>query len=383
MPSHAKFLDAVSEAMSIKYNNRVYEMKAQGRDVIVLSLGEAFFEIPLFPMDDLPQPDIFHYSHSRGILPLRQRLAAYYRDEYGVPVDADAEIIVTSGSKIAVHMAFMAILEPDDEVVIHEPAWVSYGEQVKLCRAVPVFVPHHVPVSQLGRYVTSRTKAIVVNNPHNPRGWVMRDGELEYLHRIARSESLFLVADEAYSDFVLPEDHFVSCATFDATKEHTIVCNSMSKNYGMSGWRIGYVIANRELIQQLLKINQHLITCPATVLQHYLVQHFDDVLRITKPQIRELLERRRVVGRHLDALGLQALPGSSTFYFFVSIAPSSLRSEDFCDRLLEEAGVCVVPGVGYGPSCDEFIRISIGAEPLDRTRRGVQAVKDLIVRTAR
>src|SRR6185437_1563826 len=124
MPHTAPYLDRIDQAISIKYNNLVYEMKAQGQDVIVLSLGEAFFDIPLQPFDGLPFPQIYHYSHSRGLIELRRKLAQLYAGEYGVGVDPTAEIIVTAGSKIGLYMAFMALVEPADEVIILEPAWV-------------------------------------------------------------------------------------------------------------------------------------------------------------------------------------------------------------------------------------------------------------------
>jgi aspartate/methionine/tyrosine aminotransferase len=381
MTAPAPHLNEIVEAISIRYNNLVYEMKARGEDVIVLSLGEAFFDIPLFGFDDLPMPDGYHYSHSRGIPALRRRLAAYYQGHYGVAVDPETEILVTAGSKIAIHMALMAILQPGDEVLVLEPAWVSYTEQVKLCHAVPVTVPHDRGVFELGDFITARTRAIIVNNPNNPSGRVLSAEELEHLHHLADTHNLFLLADEAYSEFVL-DDAFVSCGALDPEKKHTLVCNSMSKNYGMSGWRLGYVIGRRGMISEVLKINQHLVTCPPTLLQYYLERHFDRILGITKPQIADVVRRRRALAELMDAWGMEYLPGDSTFYFFVSIARSGLSSEAFCTRLLAEHGVSTVPGIGYGASCDRFIRVSVGTESMERTREGLLRVNRLIEETA-
>jgi aspartate/methionine/tyrosine aminotransferase len=380
MPRPAAHLAHIAQALSIRYNNLVYDLKSRGEDVIVLSLGEAFFDIPLFGFGDLPMPDGYHYSHSRGVPALRERLAAYYAKEYGVPVDAAAEIIVTAGSKIAIHMALMAIVNPGDEVMVLEPAWVSYTEQVKLCHGVPVMVPHDASVFELGEYVTPRTRAIIVNNPNNPSGKVFTAEELEHLHALADQNNLFLISDEAYSEFV-PGDAFISCGVLDPEKKHTIVCNSMSKNYGMSGWRIGYVIGRREIMDEVLKINQHLVTCPPTILQHYLERHFDEVLEITRPQIAEVVRRRAELAGFMDALGMSYLPGDSTFYFFVSLGRSALSSEAFCTRLLKEHHVSTVPGIGYGDSCDRFIRVSVGTESMERTRRGITLVHQLIEET--
>ncbi len=377
VPAPAPHLGNVVQALSIRYNNVVYDLKARGEDVIVLSLGEAFFDIPLFSFADLPMPDGYHYSHSRGVPGLRALLAEYYGVRYGVPVDPTSEILVTAGSKVAIHMSLMAILSPGDEVLVLEPAWVSYTEQVKLCHAVPVMVPFHTSIFQLGELVTSRTRAIIVNNPNNPSGKVLSVEELRHLHALAESAGLFLLADEAYSDFV-PDGAFVSCGALDPEKRHTIVCNSMSKNHGMSGWRIGYVIGRPGLIDEVLKINQHLVTCPPTILQHYLERHFDEILEITRPQIAEVVRRRCELAGFMDALGMSYLPGDSTFYLFISIARSGATSEAFCTRLLSEHRVSTVPGIGYGDSCDGFIRVSVGTESMERTRRGISLIHQLI-----
>lgn len=382
MAQHAKYLDDVATAMSIRFNTYGNAMKAAGEDVTICSFGEAFFDIPLFPFDTLPFPELYHYSDSRGLSGLRQKLAAYYHTQYGVPVDAASEIIVTAGSKIAVHMTFMALLEPGDEVVVPEPAWVSYSEQVRLCHGNPIMVPRGVPLSDLGRWVTPRTRALVICSPTNPTGKVFSRDEIAQLHQVAKEHGLYLIADEAYSDFVTDEP-FVSFGVDDPEKEHTIICNTMSKNYGMSGFRIGYVISNATFITQFLKISQHLMTCPATMLEMYLERHFDEILEITKPQIRDLLERRAALGRYMDEIGLRYEPGTGTFYFFVSIEDSSLGSEEFCLRLLSESKVVAVPGVGYGRSCDGFVRVGMGTESMDRAKAALRAILALIHETRR
>lgn len=382
MPRPARHMEAVGEALSIKYNNLVYELQEAGADVIVLSLGEAFFDLPLHDFSRLPRPAIFHYSHSRGLPALREQLADYYGERYGVPVDPAGEIIVTAGSKVAIQMSLMSLLDPGDEVIVHEPAWVSYVEQVRLCHGVPVTVPHQVPVGDLEAFVTPRTRVIVLNYPNNPRGQTLGADEWERLHELAERRDLFLLCDEAYSDFLPAGERFVSGGSGDPHKRHTLICNSMSKNYGMSGWRVGYVIGNREVISQILKVNQHLVTCPATILSHYLVEHFHDLLEVTEPQIRAVVEKRAAVAREMERIGLEALPGSATFYLFVSIAPSVLGSEAFCTRLLTEHHVAAVPGIGYGASCDAFVRVSVGTESMERTVAGLKAIKALIDATA-
>jgi aminotransferase len=377
----SSLVDGVAQALSIKYNNHVYELREAGHDIITLSLGEAFFDLPLPTFDRLDAATLKglnHYSHSRGLPELRARLGRYYHEEFDVPVDPDHEIIVTAGSKAAIYMVLLAILEPGDEVIIPEPFWLSYPEQVRLCRGRPVMVPHDVSVFELARYITPRTRAIVINNPNNPSGQVYTGFELAFVHDLAEAHGLLVIADEAYNEFVPPGTRFQSCGGLDPDKHHTVTVNSMSKNYGISGWRVGYVIAHRRLIDQILKINQHLVTCAPTILSSYLAAHFDDILDITRPQIRRVVALRNRVAGWLSDAGVQALPGTASFYLFASLGDSALSSTEFTTRLLRESAVSVVAGIAYGDSCDRHIRISVGTESEDRVARGIAAVRDLI-----
>ena len=377
MPKISRTVAQSQEAMSIKFNTMVYELQQRGKKVIVMSLGEAFFDIPLFNMNDLPYPQVNHYSHSRGLPELREVLRKYFDSEYDVQFDDQTEIIITAGSKIAIHMALMAILDPGDEVIYSEPGWVSYPEQIKLCYGVPVGIPYEKGVRDYEEFVTPRTRAIIMNNPHNPRGCVFTENELRSLISLAEKYDLWLLCDEAYSDF-LTDGSFVSIGRLDPQKRHAVIFNSMSKNFGISGWRIGYVIANAELIANILKVNQHLITCPATILEYYLARHFYDLLEITKPQMRDVVCKRNHLARYMDEIGLFYLPGAATFYFFVSISPSRLDSEEFCTRLLQEHLISVVPGAGYGKSCSSFVRVSVGTASLDDNKYGLRKIKELI-----
>jgi aminotransferase len=381
MPEISRIVAESQQAMSIKFNTMVYELQQRGKKVLVMSLGEAFFDVPLFSLNDLPYPEVNHYSHSRGLPELRRELRKYFDTEYDFQFDDQTEIIITAGSKIAIYMTLMSILNPGDEVIYSEPAWVSYPEQIRLCYGVPVGIPFDKGVRDYEAYVTPRTRAIIMNNPHNPRGQVFTESELRSLVSLAEKRDLWLLCDEAYSDF-LADGSFISLGSIDRQKTHAVVVNSMSKNYGISGWRIGYVIANVNLIENILKVNQHLITCPATILEYYLVRHFRELLEITKPQIRDVVGKRNRLAEYMGKIGLSYLPGAATFYFFVSIRPSRLGSEEFCTRLLEEELISVVPGIGYGKSCASFIRVSVGTASMEENMCGLRKIKELIERTS-
>jgi aspartate aminotransferase/aminotransferase len=309
---------------------------------------------------------------------LRHCLARYYQAQLGLAVDPDQELIITAGSKAAIYMVLLATVEAGDEVIVPEPFWVSYPEQVRLCGGRPVMVPHDVSVFDLGRYVTPRTRAIVINNPNNPTGHVYPRHALEFLHDLADRHGLMLLFDEAYNEFVPAGTDFVSAGALDPDKRHTVIVNSMSKNYGISGWRVGYLIAHRQLADHILTINQHLITCAPTILLSYLARNFDRLIAITRPQIQRAVAMRDLASATLAGRGITTLPGSASFYLFASLGESALDSDSFATRLLRERGVSVVPGIGYGQSCDRFIRLSVAAEPPERVIRGITEIGQLI-----
>ncbi len=381
MGRYSNISENAEQAMSIKYNTIVYDLKRKGVKVLVMSLGEAFFDVPLYSFAELPISEIYHYSHSLGIPELRKKLADYFLKQYSIPLNSDKEILITSGSKIAIYMALMAILNPGDEVVVQEPCWVSYPEQIKLAYGIPVQIPYDRSIYDYEKYITPRTKAIIINNPHNPTGYVYTKEEITYLLELAAKHNIWLLSDEAYSDFVM-DGKFISPGSIDKEKNHTIIFNSISKNFGISGWRLGYIISNEKMIHNVLKINQHLITCPATILEYYVLNYFEKILSYTVPMMKELHEKRKAVAAYMKDIGLECLPGSATFYFFVSIIPTKLTSEEFCTRLLTEEYISVVPGLGYGYSCDKFVRISIGTSKLDEIKCGLDKIKEFIIKTS-
>jgi aspartate aminotransferase/aminotransferase len=357
--------DGIPEALSIWMNQIVADLRRQGDDLTVLSLGEAFFDIPWLPVDPRDAERGNHYSDSRGVAELREKLARYYGTQYGAPVDPATDLLVTAGSKIAIYLVMLALLDPGDEVVIQEPAWLSYQEHARLVGAVPRFVPYDVPLEQLGDWLTPRTRLVVLNNPNNPAGRNLPADELRAAYEACRAHGSELLVDEAYSDFVSGE-RFTSLAALVPNREGAIVVNSVSKNLGVSGWRIGYLIAHPTLVDACLKLNQHLITCAPTFLQLHLARHFDDLLAVTLPQAQAIAVKRARIASAIDRLGLERLPGAATFYFFVSIGAYEGSSLDFATELLLDDKIAVVPGSAYGASTERFVRLSIGTESEER-----------------
>ena len=229
-------------AKSIEINQDVYDLKRIGKDIITLSLGEAFFTLPHIPFSYDNFEAGFHYTDTQGIPELRQKIAKYYKRQYDASINAD-QLIVSAGSKPLTWFAMATLLNEGDDLVMHEPAWLSYAEQGKIVKANVVSVPYFESVFEIEKYVTSRTKLLILNNPNNPSGVLYSGSQLEFIYRYCKENNIIVMIDEAYSDFV-PKGQFVSLANIDSNLDSGIVVNSLSKNFGMSGFRLGYAITN-------------------------------------------------------------------------------------------------------------------------------------------
>jgi aspartate/methionine/tyrosine aminotransferase len=356
-----RIVESISQAGSIRVNELVYEAKRAGRDITVLSLGEAFFDIPMFDFGKVDFTRGYHYSDSRGVPGLRNRIANYYLESYGVRANPDTNILISTGSKMCIYLALLALLAPGDEVLVQEPYWLSYPEQVRLARGVPVAIPHWTRAPGFKEYFTPRTKVVILNNPNNPSGSVYGSDSLRHIYELCRAHGATLLVDEAYSEFCVGSE-FSSSGLLDPSLRNLVVINSLSKNMGMSGWRLGYMMGDEQVVADALKVNQHLVTCAPTVLQLYCETYFEDIRRCVAPQITEIVKKRERVRDVMNRLGLEAMSGASTFYFFVDIKASGLGSEEYAERLLRERAIAVVPGAYYGESTDRFVRIGIGTE---------------------
>jgi aspartate/methionine/tyrosine aminotransferase len=373
----SKRVSNIPQALSIYINELVYSQKRRGRDIITLSLGEAFFDIPLFDFNQLDADKCYHYSESIGIPELRLKVCEFYKNQYHAEINYQNEILITAGSKPAIYMAMQAVLDSGDEVLIHEPAWLSYQEHARLLDVIPKFIPYDCDIENFHKHFTDKTRMVVINNPNNPAGWLYSREQLESIYRQCRSRGIYVLVDEAYSDFILGET-FCSMINLVPDKDGIIVVNSLSKNMGMSGWRVGYVVSTPEIISNIQKLNQHLITCAPTILQHYLARYFDQIIEITLPQAREVVLKRQRISKYMDQIGLERLAGSTTFYFFISIGQFKGSSMDFCLYLLFQFGVAAVPGSAYGSSTERFIRVSFGTESEERIHHALVLIKDLI-----
>lgn len=367
----------IGPASSIELNERVYQLLEQGSNPIILSYGEAPFKFTGFDFSTLDCNSGAHYSDSRGIKTLRTRVISYYNDKYNSNL-SENNIIITAGSKIACFIAFSAILNPGDNIFLHEPSWVSYQEHAKLCDAQTHFIPYDQNVEGFDKYFEeSKCRALILNNPNNPRGYKYSESELRYCADLCKKNGSYLIVDESYSDFVEGNLFFSATKLLDHY-ENIIVINSFSKNFGLSGWRVGYLIADEKFINQALKINQHLITCAPTILQMYLNLNFESLMSSIQTQMNSLMSKRELVRRLLDKYSFKYLTGDSTFYFFIDLEHLIVDAKDFCLTFLEEDNVALIPGNAYGSDMKSFVRLSFGVETIDRIELGLRLLRKRI-----
>ena len=365
----SKKVQEIGPASSIELNEKVYKLKNEGFDPIVLSYGEAPFIFDSLSLADVDFNSGAHYSDSRGVLSFREKLLTYYRNKYQTELSVD-QFMVTAGSKIGSYIALQTILNEGDAILLHEPSWVSYQEHAKLCGASTSFIPIKVGVTEFKKYFENNTKILVLNNPNNPRGTLYSEEEIRYCARLCQDHGAYLLVDESYSDFV-EDGEFFSVASLIQEFENVIALNSISKNFGLSGWRVGYLVANVGYLRDAIKLNQHLITCAPTILQNYLASNFDELLKCTRDQVLALMFKRKEVQLLLDRLGIKYLSGGATFYFFLDLSHYNIEAKSFCIDLLETDKVAIIPGNAYGNSLSSYVRLSFGIESLPRIEEGL------------
>ena len=372
-----KRISNIPEAISIKFNQKVCEHKHACNDVITLSLGEAFFDIPKFSFDDLDTERGYHYTDSQGLPELRDAIAKYYNSSFKCNIDPNKNILISAGSKIIIYMSILAVIDPGDEVILFEPAWLSYEHQINLASGQAKFIPFSENIQNIEKYFTNKTKLLIINNPNNPSGRVYKKSELIKLVETCRSHNITVLFDEAYSDFV-DEDMFYSAAHLFPDFDHIITVNSLSKTMGMYGWRIGYIITHTIMINKILILNQHLITCAPSILQLYLAKHFEDINKVTVPQAKKIKIKRDQVQKLIDASGFETMRGSSTFYFFIDLRSYVKDTFLLAQYLLTNHHIAMVPGGAYGKSTEGFLRMSIGTESIERVELALNTLKKVL-----
>ncbi len=359
---------------------RAAEMQSRGLPVLVFGLGEPDFDTPV-RVKDAAVAAIHRgetrYTANEGILSLRQAISDWLFEEQGVRYMATSEILVTAGAKQAIAHALLALVDPGDEVLLPVPYWVTYPELVHFCEGVVKEIPtraenaYHLDPRDLERAITSKSRVLILNSPNNPTGAVLSKDELRAIADVVVANDLVVVSDEIYGPLVYGDNHHVSIAAVDPRmRDRTIVCHGMSKAFAMTGWRLGFAAAAKPLLEAMGRIQSHTTSNASSIAQHAAEKGVRDC-RDDIPPMRAEFDRRRklVLDRFSSIPGFEIKAAEGAFYAFPTIrklfgktTPRGVKitnSTTFCDQLLDEAFVSVVPGGAFGD--DEAFRLSYAA----------------------
>lgn len=360
----------VSSSLTLAISAKAKAMKADGIDVCSLSAGEPDFDTPEHIKAAAQKAlDIGYtkYGPAGGEPKLKEAIANKLSQENGLNYKAE-NIIVTNGGKHSLFNLMLALIEPGDEVIIPAPYWLSYPEMVKLAGGQPVILAtdaesnYKVTPEQLGQGITNKTKLLVLNSPSNPTGMVYKPSEIKALAEVVVEKNILVVSDEIYEKIIYDDTQHLSIGAVNSEIfKNTIISNGFAKAYSMTGWRIGYLAAPVELINATVKIQGHSTSNVCTFAQYGAIAALDSSQNCVE-QMRQAFAKRRLIIYDL----LNAIPGIScnqpdgAFYIFVNISKVSSSSLEFCNALLEDQNVAVIPGVAFG--ADDHIRISYATD---------------------
>lgn len=345
---------------------KFFDLASTVDNVISLGVGEPDFQTPWSirktAIDTLEKKRII-YSANSGLAALRTEISSYINKKMNVSYDPQNEVIVTVGGSEAIDISIRALINPGDEVLIVEPCFVCYAPIVELSGGIPVSINTRIEDNfkltpeLLKEKITKKTKLLILPFPNNPTGAIMTREDLEKIAEIIRNTNIMILSDEIYSELTYGRKH-CSIVQIEGMQERTILINGFSKAFAMTGWRLGYLAAPSPIVNQVLKIHQYAIMCSPTISQYAAIEALQNCEREVKKMVAEYNIRRRLLVESFNKMGLTCFNPEGAFYVFPCIKSTGLTSEQFCEQLLENQKVAVVPGNAFGQSGEGFIRVS-------------------------
>ncbi len=361
-------------------------MAQEGLDVINLGAGDPDFDTPAYIVDAALaaiEKGYTHYVSSRGVKGLREAIANKLKEENNLEFDPATEIIVTPGAKLGLFAALMAVVDDSDEVLILDPFWVSYEPCVQFSGGIPIRVPlskednFRVMGANLREKLTPRSKLLMINTPNNPTGRVLSREELEAIAEVALEKDLLVLSDEIYEKIVYEDHEHISIGSLPDMLDRIIVINGFSKSYAMTGWRLGYVAAKEPLISEILKVQQHSVTCAASFIQYAGIKALTGPQDMVSEMVEVYRKRRDIMVDGLDSLrGVSCHRPEGAFYAFPDISGTGMSSLEFADMLLSKARAAVTPGTAFGDSGEAHVRLSF-ANSTELIEQAIERMRDI------
>lgn len=346
---------------------RFFDIAQTVEGVISLSVGEPDFKTPWEARKEainILERGKTAYTANSGLMELRKAVCGYLKDFIHTEYDPASEVIITVGGSEAIDLAVRALIEDGDEVLVPEPSFVCYAPIVKMMGGVPVPIvtkaedKFRLTPKALKEKITPRTKLLFLPYPNNPTGAVMRRPDLEAIADVLRDTNIVVASDEIYAEMTYNGEKHVSFAEIDGMRDRTLVISGFSKTYAMTGWRLGYVAGPEPLIKQMLKLHQYCIMSSPTVSQYAAIAAIQKCRADVEHMISEYDMRRRLCVKNFNDMGLECFEPEGAFYVFPCIKSTGMTSEEFCQRLVFEKKVAVVPGNAFGESGEGFVRVS-------------------------
>jgi len=372
-----------AQAIEPSLSRQLFNMAKSYHDVIDLTLGDPDI-VPSVKIREATCEAVMggrtKYSANAGLPTLREVIANNFSEEYHMQIDPTKEIIMTVGGMEALYLSFACLLDEGDEVIILAPYYVNYKQMVQMCGAKPVIINtteesgFGVSVEQLEAAITERTVAIVVNTPGNPTGAVLNSEVLGGIAKIAQKHDLTVVSDEVYRTLIFDGRKHESIVNLPNMRERTIVIDSVSKRFAMTGYRLGYAIGPEEIITNMVKMQENVAACAPLPAQYAAIAAFEQCVNDTSI-CEEFQKRRDYIYESINAInGLSCRKPDATFYLFVNIGATGMNCLDFAYKLLEEEHVAVVPGITYGEAYTDFIRVAFTLT-VDRLKDAVERIE--------
>ncbi len=346
---------------------KFFDIAQQVEGVISLSVGEPDFKTPWAVRKEairVLEKGKTAYTANSGLAELRRVISEYLLTTINTQYNPDNEIIVTVGGSEAIDMSLRALIAVGDEVLVPEPSFVCYSPIVSMCGGVPVPIVtrrednFRLTAEALREKITPRTKALVLPFPNNPTGAVMRREHLEAIAEVIKDTDIIVLSDEIYSEMTYGGEKHVSFAQLPGMRERTIVINGFSKAYAMTGWRLGYAAGPQPIMKQMLKLHQYCIMSSPTVSQYAAITAMTKCREEVDKMVEEYDMRRRLLVKGFNDMGLDCFEPQGAFYVFPCIKSTGMTSAEFCERLIYDKKVAVVPGDAFGKSGEGFVRVS-------------------------
>lgn len=380
-------LSEIAQSIKPSLTRHLFNLSKNYEDVIDFTLGDP--DVPTHPAIKEAgcraiRTDQTRYSQNAGLLELRRTISRYYQRKEDLSYDPVSEIIVTVGAMEGLYLALLSILNPDDEVIIPAPYYVNYLQMVQMCRAKPVIVDS-LETDRLGfnmagveRAITAKTKAIIINTPSNPSGRMIPSDKIEVLARLAKERNLIIISDEVYKCLIYDHVPFRSIVNLDGMRERTILVNSLSKEFCMTGWRIGYVLAPCDVIDAMTKLQENVAACAPLPSQYAAIEALSGRHDYSAEMVNIFTKRRDLLVDGINQIPkLSCIAPEATFYLMVDISETGMDSLAFAMALLKAVHVAVVPGVTYGKCCDCYVRMAFTIEE-DKIREGIARIQTFI-----